>query len=77
LNKDVKDFINLLTFIKDTYVFKEEDFIIKFVYDKINNYWKDKMAEDLLNDLTTNYDNNPNKIKKKKKKKKNIILQKN
>ena len=71
LNKDVKDFINLLTYIKDTHIFKEEDFIIKFVYDKINNYWKDKMAEDLLNDLTTNYDNNPNKKKKKKKRKKN------
>ena len=67
LNKDVKDFINLLTYIKDTYVFKEEDFIFKFVYDKINNYWKDKIAEDLI----TNYDNNPNKKKKKKKKKKN------
>ena len=70
--KGDKNFITLLTYIKDNYVFKEEDFIIKVVYDKINNYWKNKMVEDLLHDdLTTNYDNNQKKRKKKKKKKKN------
>ena len=66
--KGDKNFITLLTFIKDTYVFTEIDFIIKIVYDLINNYVQKKTAEDLLLDLTTNYDTKKKKKKKKKKK---------
>ena len=69
--KGDKNFITLLTFIKDTYVFTEEDFIIKIVYDLINNYVQKKTAEDLLLDLTTNYDTKKKKRRKKKKKNNN------
>ena len=64
-------FLVNITFIKNNILFSEEDFITKIVLEKINNYWKRKVAEDLLLELTTNYDNKSNKKKKKKKKRKN------
>ena len=66
--KSDKNFVLLLTFIKDSYAFHEEDFIIKNAFEKINNFWKEKAAEDLLHELTTN---DTKKKKKKRKKKKN------
>jgi hypothetical protein len=70
INGDL-NFVLYMTFITDEMIFTEEDFIIKIAYDIINKYWKNKTAEDLLQDLTTNYDNNNTKKRKKKKKKKN------
>ena len=73
ISGDLK-FVLAISFIKDSYVFSTKDFIIKIVFDVINNYWKSKTAEDLLHDLTTNYNNNSNSnnnIIKKKKRKKN------
>ena len=70
INGDL-NFVLYISFIKDNEIFTDEDFIRKIVYDIINRYWKNKTAEDLLLDLTTNYDNNNTKKKKKKKKKKN------
>ena len=66
--KSDKNFVFLLTFIKDSYVFHEEDFIIKNAFEKINNFWKSKIAEDLLQELTSN---DTTKKKRRKKKKKN------
>ena len=66
------NFMKDITFIKNNILFKEEDFIRKIVFDKINTYWKNKTAEDLLQELTTNYEKkNNNKKRNKKKKKKN------
>ena len=77
---DKLNFVLFITFIKDSIIFKTEDFIIKIVHDIINNYWKSKVSEDLLNDIgINNNDNIINKKRKKKKKKKreeniNIIM---
>ena len=65
------NFMKDITFIRNNNLFQEEDFIIKIVFDKINNYWKNKTAEDFLQELSTNYEKkNINKKKNKKKKKK-------
>ena len=68
---DKLNFILSITFIKDSTIFTTEDFAYKIVFDLINDYWKNKMAEDLLKDLDYNNDkDNENKKRKKKKKKK-------
>ena len=68
---DKLNFIISITFIKDSVIYTTEDFVKKIVYDMVNNYWKNKMAEDLLQDLDNNNDkDNDNKKRKKKKKKK-------
>ena len=68
---DKLNFILSITFIKDSTIFTTEDFAYKIVFDLINNYWKNKMAEDLLKDFDNNNDkDNENKKRKKKKKKK-------
>ena len=66
-------FVTYMTFIKNSTIFTTEDFIIKTVYDIINNFWKSKMVEDLLKDFSsnkTNENNNSNHKKRKKKRKK-------
>ena len=65
-------FLLNITFIKNNILFSEEDFITKIVFEKINSYCKNKVAEDLLLELTTNCDNKSHKKRKKKKKRKNI-----
>ena len=70
INGDFNFLLNI-TFIKNSVIFTEEDFVIKIVFDTINSYWKSKAAEELLYELTKNYENNANKKKRKKKKKKN------
>ena len=64
------EFVLFLNFIKDNIVFTTEDFAIKGIADIINNYWKNKLAEDLLQDINNNNDESNKKKKRKKKKKK-------
>ena len=64
------EFVLFLNFIKDNIVFTTEDFAIKGIADIINNYWKNKLAEDLLQDINNNNNNNESNKKKKRKKKK-------
>ena len=64
------EFVLFLNFIKDNIVFTTEDFAIKGIADIINNYWKNKLAEDLLQDINNNNNNNDESNKKKKRKKK-------
>ena len=64
------EFVLFLNFIKDNIVFTTEDFAIKGIADIINNYWKNKLAEDLLQDINNNNNDESNKKKKRKKKKK-------
>ena len=64
------EFVLYLNFFKDNIIFTTDDFVIKTIADIINNYWKSKAAEDLLNDLNNNNNDGNNKKKKKKKKKK-------
>ena len=73
------EFVLFLNFIKDNIVFTTEDFAIKGIADIINNYWKNKLAEDLLQDINNNNNNNneSNKKKKRKKKKKKKKTDKN
>ena len=76
------EFVLFLNFIKDNIVFTTEDFAIKGIADIINNYWKSKLAEDLLQDINNNNSNNnnndeSNKKKKRKKKKKKKKTDKN
>ena len=68
--KDKLNFILSITFIKDSLIFKTEDFACKIVYDLVNNFWENKMAEDLLNNLDNNNDKDDDNKKRKKKKKK-------
>ena len=70
------EFVLFLNFIKDNIVFTTEDFAIKGIADIINNYWKSKLAEDLLQDINNN-NNESNKKKKRKKKKKKKKTDKN
>ena len=67
---DKLNFVIFITFIKDSIIYTTEDFIIKIVYDIINNYWKSKVSEDLINEIESNNNENNKKRKKKKKKKK-------
>ena len=72
------EFVLFLNFIKDNIVFTTEDFAIKGIADIINNYWKNKLAEDLLQDINNNNNNDErNKKKKRKKKKKKKKTDKN
>ena len=76
------EFVLFLNFIKDNIVFTTEDFAIKGIADIINNYWKSKLAEDLLKDIDNNNNNSNNndecnKKKKRKKKKKKKKTDKN
>ena len=71
------EFVLFLNFIKDNIVFTTEDFAIKGIADIINNYWKNKLAEDLLQDINNNNNNESNKKKKRKKKKKKKKKDKN
>ena len=72
------EFVLFLNFIKDNIVFTTEDFAIKGIADIINNYWKNKLAEDLLQDINNNNNNDEsNKKKKRKKKKKKKKTEKN
>ena len=69
-------FVAYMTFIKNSIIFTQDDFVIKIVYDMVNDFWKKKTVEDLLNDYTSDKNkernnSNNNKKKKKKKKKKN------
>ena len=68
---DKSNLIIFITFIKDSIIYTTEDFVIKIFYDIINNYWQNKIAEDLLLDYANdNPDNNNNNKRRKKKKKK-------
>ena len=71
------EFVLFLNFIKDNIVFTTEDFAIKGIADIINNYWKNKLAEDLLQDINNNNNDESNKKKKRKKKKKKKKTDKN
>ena len=75
------EFVLFLNFIKDNIVFTTEDFAIKGIADIINNYWKSKLAEDLLHDINNNNNSNnndeSNKKKKRRKKKKKKKSDKN
>ena len=64
------EFVLFLNFIKDNIVFTTEDFAIKGIADIINNYWKNKLAEDLLQDINNNNNKDESNKKKKRKKKK-------
>ena len=69
-------FVIYMTFMKNSTIFTTEDFIIKTVYDMINNFWEYKTAEDLLKDFPSNKNDNDknnsnHKRRKKKKKRKN------
>ena len=64
------NFVLSLTFIEDSIVFTAEDFAMKSVYETIIKYWRNKTAEDLLNDIVSNNNSDSNKKKKRKKKKK-------
>ena len=81
--KDKLNFILNMTFIKDSILFTTDDFVLKIIYDLINNNWQSKVAEDLLNNYDMNNDNNKKRKKKKKNKKegkndeKNNELEKN
>ena len=64
------NFVYYLTFIDNDTVFTENDFVLKIAYDDLNNYYKNKVAEDLLHELTTEtFSENTHKKRKKKKKK--------
>ena len=66
--------IIFITFIKDSIIFTTEDFVIKIFYDKINNFWQTKIAEDLLLDFANNNpDNNNNNNKRLNNQKKKKI----
>lgn len=70
-------FVKTITFLKSSIIFTYEDFIIKTVYDMVNNYKEKKTVEDLLNEVSTNKNNNDNNNsnhKKRKKKKKRKII---
>ena len=71
INGDL-NFILFISFIRDSFVFSTEDFIIKIVFEIINNFRQNKIAEDLLKDITPNQD-----IKKKKKRRKKKNKNKN
>ena len=71
------EFVLFLNFIKDNIVFTTEDFAIKGIADIINDYWKNKLAEDLLQDINNNNNDESNKKKKRKKKKKKKKTDKN
>jgi len=76
------DFVLFLNFFKDNIIFTTDDFVIKTISDMVNNYWKEKAAEDLLNDLNNENSNNnnndiSNKKKKKKRRKKKEIIEEN
>ena len=45
-------FVIYMTFIKTSKIFTTEDFIIKIVYDMVNDFQKKKAAEDLLEYLS-------------------------
>ena len=68
-------FVIYMTFIKTSKIFTTEDFIIKIVYDMVNDFQKKKAAEDLLeylsNDKKDENNNSNHKKRKKKKRKKN------
>ena len=69
-------FVTYMTFIKNSTIFTQDDFVIKIVYDMVNDFWKKKTVEDLLKDYNLDKNkernnSNNNKKKKKKKKKKN------
>ena len=70
------EFVLFLNFFKDSVIFSTDDFVIKTISDAVNNYWKSKAAEDLLQDVNKNNNNlnnnegNNKKRRKKKKKKK-------
>ena len=71
-------FVIYMTFIKNSTIFTNEDYIIKTVYDIINDFRKKKIVEELLNDFSENKNNDSNnsnhkKRKKKKRKKHNKI----
>ena len=51
-------FVIYMTFMKNSTIFTTEDFIIKTVYDMINNFWEDKNAEDLLKIFPSNKNDN-------------------
>ena len=71
--RDELDFVLFLNFFKDNIIFSTDDFAIKAIADIVNNYWKSKAAEDLLQDLdknNNNKNNNEGNNKKKKKKRK-------
>ena len=63
-------FVKTITFLKSSIIFTYEDFIIKTVYDMVNNYKEKKTVEDLLNEVSTNKNNNDNNNSNHKKKKK-------
>ena len=71
INGDL-NFVLFISFIRDSFVFSTEDFIIKIVFEIINNFRQNKIAEDLLKDITPNQD-----IKKKKKRRKKRNKNKN
>ena len=71
------NFVLFLNFIKDNIVFTTEDFAIKAIGDIINNYWKSKLAEDLLSDINNNNSNNNDESNKKKKRRKKKKKKKN
>ena len=66
------DFVLFLNFFKDSVIFSTDDFVIKTISDTVNNYWKSKAAEDLLQDVNknNNINNNEGNNKKRRKKKK-------
>ena len=74
--KDELTFVLNLTFMTDQLIFTTEDFVKKNIFDIINNYMKNKTAEDLILDSENNNDSSKKK-KKKKKKKKDKIEEKN
>ena len=63
-------FVIYMTFIKTSKIFTTEDFIIKIVYDMVNDFQKKKAAEDLLEYLSNDKKDENNNINHKKKKKK-------
>jgi len=71
INGDL-NFVLFISFIRDSQVFATEDFIIKIVFEIINNFCQNKIVEDLLNNITPNQD-----IRKKKKRKKKRNKNKN
>lgn len=71
INGDL-NFVLFISFIRDSFIFSTEDFIIKIVFEIINNFRQNKIAEDLLKDITSNQD-----IKKKKKRRKKRNKNKN
>jgi hypothetical protein len=71
INGDL-NFVLFISFIRDSFVFSTEDFIIKIVFEIINNFCQNKIVEDLLKDINPNQD-----IKKKKKRKKKREKNKN